>query len=123
MIELLVITNALRWWGCIAGVICLADFFKHIEVIRNDRLVYHRMGTGLIAVFLILMGFVIPLSTHGVSYFIADSLIFNLILLIGWTAISLAGWMSVFKYSINVPHMKRVAALTLGVMLYASWMI
>lgn len=108
-----IVTNAIRLWGGIAGIICIADVFGNRERFT------HPSVTLLLAIFLIIAGTTIPLVI--LIPMSQNALTYALLLLVSWICIASAGWLKVCAG--RKPIMKITAGLSLVATILAAYVI
>lgn len=125
MIELLVITHALRLWSFMAGIIGVFDIVSFMRGnfpfhLVNERKWLYVSGYVTLCIFLIVAGLGIPLAD---ILTMKDSLVYAVMILVAWMAISLTGWIKVIKFSNNMKASTLLAVATLLVAGFASFMV
>lgn len=109
-----ILTDAIRWWGFMAGVIGLADYWRQVRgcvpkhELRHTKPVV-RLG---ICLFLILAGAAIPLNKH-VGWLRPDGLPFAAIMLAAWWAVAIGAWAMTVQYADRISPMRWISWLAL----------
>lgn len=119
-------TDAVRWWGFIAGVIGLSDFRRRVTVWRAEKrwmpvrlLWMDAAAKALVCLFLVSAGLVIPFTSR-VPGFTLQSQSFLAIMAAAWTCASGAGWSYVISRAYRPQMLIMTASLALGSCLFAS---
>ncbi|MED5545619.1 MAG: hypothetical protein VYD90_10235 [Pseudomonadota bacterium] len=119
-------TDAVRWWGFIAGVIGLSDFHRRVTAWRCEqpwmpvRLIWmDAAAKALVCLFLVSAGLVIPFTSR-INGFTLESQSFLAVMAAAWTCISGAGWSYVISRAYRSQILILCAALALGSCLFAA---
>ncbi|CDO34035.1 hypothetical protein [Novosphingobium sp. KN65.2] len=114
-------TDAVRWWGFLAGIIGLDDFRRRVVAWRKERrwLPVRQMwidssAKAMVCIFLLLAGFSIPLTSR-MPGFSSDDARFLAIMATAWSSVAGAGW----AYVISRAYRPRVLILTGAIALVA----
>lgn len=123
-----IVTDAVRWWGAIAGVILVGIYIQsRLHHIRTGVWPEFKlkpwtlpMFAGSLGAFLVLMGGGIPF-VRRVDWYTVDGLAFGLVALTGWYFVSVAGWLFVILKTTDLGLMRKVSWVTAAVMFAAAW--
>lgn len=122
---ILALTNAIRWWGALAGIINLADLSQHVKSLFDDRCHspmkgadYRQIASTLISsVLLVIAGVFMPMTVAMPG---AEHLWFVISIGVVWTFISIVGWGLAIKFAGSKSYMSWVAILALPILVTAS---
>ena len=118
-------TDAVRWWGCVAGFLGVDDFrHRYLGYRRHHRhpaidLWLDAWAKLLVCLFLIGAGLAIPLVGR-LAFFNVGML--SIVMAVMWPCVSTAGWLYVISRAANKPIMAGVATGTLACMALAAWL-
>ena len=125
MTDLANFTDAVRWWGALAGLIGVADVWRWFTARTDAERFYGpaiaASGRLSLCFFLLLAGISIPMTVR-LPGFTAESPTFILIMAAAWLAISTSGWLFVVSRSRHHWLMVATASLAYVVMLFAATM-
>lgn len=122
---ILALSNAIRWWGALAGIINLADLFQYVKSLFNDECCSPMKGTDLrqiaatliSSMLLVITGVLMPM-TLGMPG--TEHLWFVISIGIVWTFISVVGWLLAIRFAGSKTYMSWVAILALPILVTAS---
>lgn len=125
MNHLAVFTDAIRWWGAIAGFIGVADVWRWYRA-RSDAERFYQpalaaAGRLALCLFLLLAGVSIPMTVR-LPGFTATNPMFLEIMAVAWSAISTSGWLFVVSRSRHHWLMLATAAGAYAATLFAAIM-
>lgn len=120
---LILFTDAIRWWGALAGMIGLADVLNYATPrVLNYNSASIKLGVaskGLLCTFLILAGTSIPITSRY-EPFGYNGPLFLSIMCAAWVAVSFAGWLIVVARAHNTTIMAVTAAVGFAVTVLAA---
>jgi hypothetical protein len=123
MSGLITLTDGVRWWGALAGMIGIADVLQWVgaktEVEQFNSVKSAAVGKSGIYLFLIIAGSAIPASNRY-GWFGPQSPAFLTLILFAWLLVSGGGWLLAVSRSKNQQMMEWTAALAFVVTLFAS---
>ena len=119
-------TDAVRWWGFLAGMIGLDDFRRRVVAWHHEqrwipiRLVWmDAAAKALVCMFLVMAGFMIPF-TNRIESFTIESQSFQAIMAAAWSCASGAGWSYVISRAYRANILILCASIALLARLFAS---
>lgn len=122
---ILLLTNAIRWWGALAGFVNLADLGQYVKSFFDDdcysslkgKDIKYVANISISSILLIVAGVLMPM-TLGLPG--TEHLWFVISIGIIWTFISVAGWGLAIKFAESKKYMGWVAILALPILVTAS---
>ena len=125
MTDLANFTDAIRWWGALAGLIGVADVWRWFTARTDAERFYGPAlaATGRLSLcfFLLLAGVSIPMTVR-LPGFTPTSPLFLEIMAVAWASISTSGWLFVVSRSRHHWLMAATAALAYAATLFAATM-
>ena len=126
---LMIFTDAVRWWGAVAGFIGCHDIiqwlrWRHAGGQSQMHLTTwsHGWGVALISVYFLIAGLTIPLSDRIVGFGGRGGLLLAEILAVAWVIGSTSAWLVILDHGGRPRLMAWVAGAMFPAMLLASYL-
>lgn len=117
------LTDAVRLWGALAGIIGLASILAphHGQPSVVPPWSHPITQAGMCA-FLVIAGLTLPITSHS-EFLDPDDLLFAVLMLAAWYCIAVAAWAALVRHSIWIVAMRAASWLTLGGAMLASFLV